>query len=79
MGINASLGAPAVLLGEIISWFGVRPDPRNVKAIMDMSSSKLNRELQVFWGILNYLSTFSPKTTEICKPLRKLTSVKSEW
>ena len=33
----------------------------------------------VIFGILNYLSKFSPVTAEACEPLQKLTSVKADW
>ena len=46
---------------------------------MDMLSTKTKRELQSFLGIVNYLSKFSPTTTEICEPLKRLNSVIAAW
>ena len=40
---------------------------------------KKKKELQAFLEIINYLGKFSPSTAEICKPLWKLMSVKTEW
>ena len=37
------------------------------------------KELQAFLGIINYLSKFSPDTSEVCEPLRKLMSSKATW
>ena len=41
--------------------------------------TKTKRELQSFLDIVNYLSQFSPMTAEVCKPLRRLTSVSAVW
>ena len=64
--------------GEIISWNGVQPDPRKIKALVEMSPPK-NKELQAFLGIINYLGKFSPSTANICDPLQKLTSSRAVW
>ena len=40
---------------------------------------KSKKEPQAFLGIINYLSKFSPDTSEVCEPLRKLTSSKAMW
>ena len=37
------------------------------------------KELQFFLGIMNYLGKIFPAALEVCEPLRKLTSSKSEW
>ena len=39
-----------------------------------MLPPKTKRELQLFLGIVNYQSKFSPMTAEVCEPLRGLTS-----
>ena len=44
-----------------------------------MLAPKSKKELQAFLGIINYLSKFSPDTSEVCEPLRKLTSSKATW
>ena len=60
--------------GEVISRNGVQPDPKKIKALMEMPPQNNKKELQAFLGITNYLSTFSPSTASICVPLQKLTS-----
>ena len=45
----------------------------------EMPAPKSKKELKAFLGIINYLSKFSPDTSEVCKPLRKLTSSKAMW
>ena len=37
-----------------------------------------NKVLQLLLGIVNNLIKFSPMTAEVCEPLRKLRSVKTE-
>ena len=44
-----------------------------------MPAPKNKKELQAFLGIINYLGKFSPGTSEVCKPLRKLMSSKTTW
>ena len=36
-------------------------------------------ELQSSLGTIYYPGTFAPATAEVCEPLRKLTSMKTEW
>ena len=51
------------------------PDPAKVETVTDMLPLKTEGELQSFLGMVNYLSEFSPTTKEVCKPLRRMTSV----
>ena len=48
-----------VFFGEIISRDGISPDPRKLKALMDMSPPRCKKELQSFLCMINYLSKFS--------------------
>ena len=54
-------------------------DPANVWALMNMPSSKTERELQSFLCIVSYLSKFSPMTVEVSEPHQRLTFVIGEW
>ena len=60
--------------GEIILWDGVTPVPREVQALI----CQCQKGLQLFLGIVNYLSEFTLANAEVCGPLRKLTLVKAE-
>ena len=40
---------------------------------------KQKKELQVFLGMINYLSQFFPNTAGICESVRQQTSSKTEW
>ena len=44
-----------------------------------MPPTEIKKNLQSFLGILNYLSKFSPGTTEVCMPIQNLASVKTDW
>ena len=57
----------------------MQPDPQKISALTEMLAPKNKKELQAFLGIINYLSKFSPDTSEVCEPLRKLTSSEAMW
>lgn len=65
--------------GELISRLGVKPDPEKVKAIQEMNAPQNKAQLMSFIGQLNYLSKFSPEMADVTKPLRELTSPKTEF
>ena len=52
---------------------------KKIKALTDMLASNNKKELQAFFGIINYLGKFSPGTADVCDPLHKLTSSKAIW
>ena len=68
-----------LFFGEVVSREGIKPDLQKIKALAEMSAPKIKKELQAFLGIINYLSKFSPDMSEVCKPLRRLTSSKAMW
>ena len=59
--------------GEEILRRGVQPDPQKNQSPHRHATAKQQNELQIFLGISNYLSKFSPGTTQVCDPLQKLT------
>ena len=65
-----------LFFGKVVSREGIQPDPQKIKALTDMPAPKNKKELQAFYGIINYLGKFSPGTAEVCEPLQKLTSSK---
>ena len=65
--------------GEVMLLSGVSLDPREVQTLTAMPPPKCKNELQSFLGMINYLNNFTPMTAQVCKPLQKLTSVKTEW
>ena len=64
---------------EVMSREGIQLDPQKIRPLTKMPAPKNKKELQAFLGIINYLSKFSPDTSEVCKPLRKLTLSKTMW
>ena len=62
----------------MISQQGVSPDQRKLQVPTDMPPQKMKKELQLFLGILNYISKFSPATAEVCEALHKVKSVKTD-
>ena len=54
-------------------------DPQKIIALTKMPAPKNKKVLLAFLGIINYLSKFSPDTSEVCKCLRKLTLSRTMW
>ena len=48
--------------------------PKETVGINQNVDPNKEKELQPFFGIMNYLGKFSPLTAEVVEPLRKLTS-----
>ena len=65
--------------GEVVSRDGVQQDLQKINALTKIPVTQNKKELQAFLGIINYLSKFSPDTSVVCEPLRKLTSSKATW
>ena len=47
-----------------------------ITAIVEMPSPSSKKEVQSFVGMINYLSKFSPRLTELAEPIRELTKEK---
>ncbi|KAA0066746.1 uncharacterized protein E5676_scaffold384G00790 [Cucumis melo var. makuwa] len=60
------------LLGFIVSEEGIKVDPDKVRAIMEMSSPKVEKEIRGFLGRLNYISRFISHLTPTCESIFKL-------
>ena len=58
--------------GMVTGANGLEPDPKKIKAIVDMKPPTCVKDLQSFLGVVNYLSGFSPYVAELAAPLRKL-------
>ena len=66
-------------LGQIIDSSGCRVDPDKVKAIVEMKRPDDISGIRRFLGMVNQLNKFSPKITELTKPLRELLKVDNAW
>ena len=58
--------------GVTISADGVKSDPRKVDAIKHLPEPRTEVLLQLFFGIVNYLSQFSPNIVKMTCNLRAL-------
>jgi hypothetical protein len=54
-------------------------DPDKVKAIVEMERPDDISGIRRFLGMVNQLNKFSPKITELTKPLRELLKVDNAW
>ena len=62
--------------GETYTTDGCKPAQSKVTAIVQMPSPGSKKEVQSFIGMINYLSKFSPRLTEIAEPIRELVKEK---
>ena len=61
-------------MGHVIFKEGPKPDPDKVTAVKNMPKPTSNSEVQTLLGFVNYLSKFLPKLSDVCAPLRELTT-----
>ena len=60
------------LLGFIVSDKGIQVDPAKVKAIQEMPTPRIEKEVRGFLGRLNYISRFISHLTATCESIFKL-------
>ena len=66
-------------IGHVATNRGLRADPAKVKAIRDMPPPMDVAGVQRFLGMMQYLSKFLPRLSDMTKPLRDLTQKETEW
>ena len=66
-------------LGHLLTTNGVQADPEKIHAITEMPKPTDVKGVHGFLGLINYLSKFLPKMSELCEPLRVLTLRETEW
>ena len=68
-------------LGYWITWQGIQPLPKKVKALQNIAPPKNKKQLQEFLGMVNYYRDMWIQWSEVLAPLMCLTSanVKFEW
>ena len=59
-------------VGHVLSADGVKPDPKEVEAIIAMPTSTNREDLQRFLGVVTYLSKFIPVMSQKSAPLCQL-------
>jgi hypothetical protein len=67
--------------GHTLCKEGLKPDPKKLEAVKNMPRPLSKTELESFLGMINYLSRYAPKLSEVTAPLRELTkkSTTFEW
>ena len=68
-----------LFIGHVATAQGLCADPAKVKAIQDMLPPTDVAGVQRMLGMIQYLSKFLPKLSDITKPLRDLTQKDSAW
>ena len=66
-------------LGSIIDSEGVRVNPKKVEAILETETPKDQSGLRRFLGMVNHLSKYQPRISELSKRLRDPLSSKHKW
>ena len=66
-------------IGHVLTPEGVKPDPSKVEAILKMERPKDVAAVRRLVGLVNYLSKFLRKLSEVYEPLRRLTHKDVEW
>jgi hypothetical protein len=60
-------------LGYIITREGVKPDPKKIKAIIDLERPRDKKQVRQFLGMVQYYRDLWPNRSEILAPLTELT------
>lgn len=66
-------------VGHLLTKSGLKPDPSKVEDIVNMPSPEDAKALSRFLGMVNYLSKFIPRLSEMATPLRELTKQDVSW
>ena len=66
-------------IGHVLTLEGLKPDPSKVEAILKIERLKDVVAVRRLVGLVNYLSKFLRKLSELCEPLRRLTHKDIEW
>ena len=64
---------------HLITSKGLKPDPKNIDAIIQMPVPQNKAQLQSFIGLCNYLTCYVPHLTDILSPLCTITAKASEF
>ena len=65
--------------GMVLNRQGVVPDPAKIEALLKLPEPKSEALLQSFLGMINYLSRFEPKITNLTHRLRSLLKKSNEF
>ena len=66
-------------IGHLLTADGLKPDPKNLEAILMMPKPTDVQSVKRFLGMANYLSKFLPRLSTVTEPLRRLEDKHVEW
>ena len=66
-------------VGHVLTSEGIKPDPGKIEAVLKMERPSAVAAVRRLVGLVNYLSKFLSKLSELCEPLRRLTHKGVEW
>ena len=66
-------------IGHLLTAERVKIDPKKVEAVINMPERQNVKELMRFIGMVQYLSKFLSRLSDIMEPLRRLTDKDAEW
>ena len=66
-------------IGHVLTSEGIKPDPGKIEAVLKMERPSDVVAVRRLVGLVNYLSKFLSKLSELCEPLRRLTHKGVEW
>ena len=66
-------------IGHALTPEGIKPDPGKVEAVLKMERPTDVAAVRRLVDLVNYLSKFLSKLSELCEPLRRLTHKGVEW
>ena len=79
-GSKCIFGAEEIpFLGCFIGKRGLRADPAKVKAIVDLSVPRSQKDLRKWLGLANYLHKYSANYAEMARPLSNLLKKDVDW
>ena len=66
-------------MGHLLTSDGLKADPEKIQAIIEMSEPGDITSLKRFLGMVNYLSKYMPRLSDMTEPLRRLDDKEVEF
>jgi len=69
----------ALCLGHLLDRFGIRPDPSNLKKVVNWPTPRNVKEVRGFLGLTGYYRQFIKDYAKVAEPMTDLTSKDKAW
>ncbi|GFX84658.1 retrovirus-related Pol polyprotein from transposon 17.6 [Trichonephila clavipes] len=66
-------------LGHVLSYEGIKPDPKKIRAIEEFATANCKEDFQRFPSMVTYLAKFTPHLSNLTHNLRQLLKKDSVW